>query len=135
MPGRRARSKFWSMEGQHKSLKVRFESGLEKRFLDQCYMLGIKVERCDIIVPYKDSTGKWHQYHPDFNLPEYRYVVEIKGSWAFRDNHGFVAEKFRAAMVKFDGRYTIITEKELKTDFVSKLIKSLLEEKRLGNRL
>lgn len=103
-----------------------FESGFEKKFLDQCYMQGIKVQRCEEKVPYLDSSGKLHHYVPDFYLPDFDYVVEIKGSWAFQDNHGHVKEKFFAAQRFFKGRYTLITEKELKGDFVARLHKELM---------
>lgn len=128
MAGKRksgGRSKFWSMKGVHRSTKVPYESGLEKRFLDQCYMMGVKVGRCKVVVPYQDASGKWCQYEPDFLLIEYDYVVEIKGSWAFRDNHGNVREKFFAAQKHFQGRYTLVTEKELKGTFVSELLRTL----------
>lgn len=104
---------------------VPFESGFEKKFLDQCYQLGIKVERCKSTVRYQDATGKWHTYYPDFYWPEARFVVEIKGAWAFKENHGHVKEKMMAALKYFEGRYTVITEKELRSDFVAKLYRGL----------
>lgn len=125
MAGKKRGKRFWGMKGTHKTLGLRFESGFEKKFLDQCYLQGIRVERCAEIVPYKDAEGKDRQYEPDFYLPDFDYVVEIKGSWAFRDNHGHVREKFFAAQAFFKGRYTLITEKELKADFVAKLHKEL----------
>jgi hypothetical protein len=105
---------------------IPFESGHEKKFLEQCRQLGIKVRRSTAQVSYQDSTGKWHSYNPDFYWPDVDYVVEVKGSWAFKDNHGFVQEKFRAATKHFNGRYTIITERELKTDFVIRLYRGLV---------
>lgn len=108
---------------------IEFESGFEKKFLEQCYQLGIKVQRCTSQVRYRDSAGKWHVYHPDFYWPDYDYVIEIKGVWAFRENHGNVREKFQAATVQYRGRYTIITEKELKTTFVADLFRQLHGEK------
>lgn len=115
------------MKGTHKTLRIEFDSGLEKRFLDQCYMQGIKVERCRKLVPYRDSDGKAHTYEPDFYLPDFDFVVEIKGSWAFKTNHANVREKFYAAMEFFGGKYTLITEKELKGDFVAGLHKVLTD--------
>jgi hypothetical protein len=108
---------------------IGFESGFEKKFLEQCYQLGIKVERSKKTVKYKDAHGKWHEYHPDFFWPDLNYTIEIKGAWAFRDNHGNVREKYAAAMISFGGRYTIITEKELKTTFVADLFRSLHQER------
>jgi hypothetical protein len=104
---------------------VGFESGFEKRFLEQCYMLGVRTVRSPASVAYQDASGKWHSYKPDFYWPEYDYTVEIKGVWAFRENHGNVKEKYAAALKHFKGRYTIITERELKTDFVARLRASL----------
>ncbi|AAX84916.1 possible NADH dehydrogenase subunit [Xanthomonas phage Xp15] len=117
------RSKFRSMHGR--SNGIGFESGFEKKFLLQCYQLGIKVERSLEQVAYQDSKGIWHRYNPDFYWPDVNFTVEIKGSWAFRDNHGNVKEKFYAAMVYFKNRYTLITEKELRSDYVAKLYRSL----------
>lgn len=113
------------MQGVHRSTRVPYESGLEKKFLDQCYMLGVKVDRCKVVVPYQDATGKWCRYEPDFVLLDYDYVVEIKGAWAFKDNHANVREKFFAAQRHFNGRYTLFTEKELKGSFVADLITRL----------
>ena len=119
------RSKFWSLKGAYNGIP--FESGYEKRFLEQCRQLGIKVERSKASVRYQDSTGKWHSYNPDFYWPDVDYVVEVKGTWAFRENHGFVREKFAAAVAFFGGRYTIVTERELKTDFVIRLYRGLID--------
>lgn len=77
--------------------------------------------RCPTFVPYTDSSGKPHLFEPDFYLPDFDYVVEVKGSWAFKDNHGNVREKFFAASKHFKGRFTMVTEKELRGDFVSRL--------------
>ena len=116
---RSKRSKFWSMHGVVRG--VPYESGFEKKFLEQCYMQGIKVERSKVRVPYKDADGKWHHYEPDFYWPQYDYTIEIKGSWAFKTNHANVREKYHAAAAYFKGRYTMFTEKELRGDFVAKL--------------
>lgn len=130
MPGKRLkgsrahRSKFWGMRGSYNG--IQFESGYEKKFLEQCRQLGIRVERCKVGVAYQDAQGKWHRYEPDFYWPEVDYVVEIKGTWAFRENHGNVREKFAAATVQFKGRYTIVTEKELRSDFVIRLYRTLI---------
>lgn len=127
MGGKKKGRKFWSMQGTHRATKLPYDSGLEKKFLDQCYMQGIKVVRCTVRVPYKDGDGKWHHYEPDFYLPDFDFVVEIKGSWAFKTNHAHVREKFYAAQTHFKGRYTLITEKELRTDFVAGLHKVLTD--------
>lgn len=126
---RRARSKFWSMHGTHKSTGVAFESGHEKKFLEQCYMQGIKVQRCETRVPYIDSEGKARHYEPDFFLPDFNYVVEIKGVWALKSNHAYVKEKFLAAMKHFKGRYTMITEVELKNGYVARMHVELTSER------
>lgn len=123
----KGKPKFWSMKGVHKGTGVVFESGFEKKFLDQCWMQGIKVTRCKVLVPYTDATGKAHTYEPDFYLPDFNYVVEVKGAWAFKDNHGNVREKFFAAAKHFEGRYTLVTERELRGDFVARLHKGLVD--------
>lgn len=122
---RKARSKYWSMHGLHRESGVQFESGFEKKFLEQCYMQGIKVERCTVKVPYVDSEGKSRLYEPDFYWPKFDYVIEIKGAWALRSNHAYVKEKFFAAQRFFSGRYTLFTEKELKSGFVADLHRRL----------
>lgn len=123
---RGGRSKFWSMHGTHKPTGLRFESGFEKKFLDQCYMQGIKVQRCTVRVPYVDSDGKQRMYEPDFYWPDFDFVIEIKGVWALRSNHAYVKEKFHAAQTFFNGRYTVFTEKELRAGFVADLHRRLV---------
>ena len=125
MGGKASRSKFSGIGGRHRSTGLVYHSGLEKRFLDQCYMLGIKVDRCKDIVPYTDASGKWHRYEPDFVLVDFGVVVEIKGLWAVRSNHANVREKFEAARARFGGRYVMMTEKELRSDYVARLHRSL----------
>lgn len=122
------KSKFWSMTGTHKSTGLRFESGLEKRFLDQSYMLGIKVRRCTDTVPYKGSDEKWHTYLPDFELSDFRWIIEVKGKWAVCRNHAHVREKFQAAMTKYNGRYSIMTEVELKNGYLARLYARLVHD-------
>lgn len=117
--------KFRSMVGTHKMTGLRFESGLEKRFLDQCYMLGLKVRRCVDAIPYKGSDGKWHTYLPDYVLSDYNWVIEVKGRWAVIQNHAHVKEKFQAALVKYNNRYSIMTEVELKDGFLNRLYATL----------
>lgn len=118
---RRGKGRFWSLKGTHKETGVVFDSGFEKKFLDQCWLQGIKVRRCPAKVPYLDATGKAHHFEPDFELVDFGYVVEVKGAWAFRENHGNVREKYFAASRYFKGRFTMVTERELKGDFVAKL--------------
>ena len=122
---RSKRSKFWSQHGADKRSGVKYDSGFEKKFLEQCYMLGVETVRSKARVPYKDADGKWHHYEPDFYWPAYDYTIEIKGSWAFKSNHANVKEKFHAAFAFFNGRYTLFTEKELRGDYVAKLFAEL----------
>lgn len=123
---KKSKSKFSGIEGRHKSTGIEYQSGLEKKFLDQCYMLGIRVARCKDIVPYIDASGKWHRYEPDFVLTDFGVVVEIKGLWAVRSNHANVREKFEAARARFGAnRFVMMTEKELRSDYVAKLHRSL----------
>lgn len=123
------KSKFWSMHGLHKPTGLRFESGLERKFLDQCYMLGIKVKRCQHKVQYKDSAGKVRTYEPDFELSDFNWVIEIKGKWAVRSNHAYVKEKYQAAMAKFNGRYSVMTEIELRSGYLTKLYVELFNDR------
>lgn len=123
------RSRFWSMRGRFNG--VVFESGFEKKFLEQCYQLGVRVTRSDAEIRYRDAQGRLHRYYPDFYWPEYDHTIEIKGTWAFRENHGNVREKYMAAMDHFKGRYSLITEKELKTTFVADLRRKLHDIKTL----
>lgn len=122
----KTRNKMWSMHGTHKPTGVKFESGFEKQFLEQCFLQGIKVARCKVTVPYQDPTGKWRFYEPDFTWPDFDYVIEIKGSWAMRINHAWCKEKFLAAHTHFKGRYTLFTEKELRRGFVADLHRRLV---------
>lgn len=126
---RKARSKFWSMHGTHRATGVAYESGHEKKFLEQCFLQGIKVERCTVRVPYIDSAGKARHYEPDFYWPKFDYVIEIKGAWALKSNHAYVKEKLLAAMKHFKGRYTLLTEKELREGFVAKIHLELTRER------
>lgn len=115
--------KFWSMHGVYNG--IHFDSGFEKRFLEQCRQLGIKVTRSPDQVKYQDPSGKWHVYFPDFLWPDYKHTIEIKGTWAIRINHGFVKEKTAAALLHFKGRYTIFSEKDLKSSAVQDLYRKL----------
>lgn len=53
-------------------------SYLEEEFFDLCLSRSIKLEKAKPI-RYLDSTGKQHRYYPDFYLPQYDQVIEIKG--------------------------------------------------------
>lgn len=123
---RRVRSRFWSQKGEFDG--VHFDSGLEKKFLDRCHRSGVKAVRSKVRVPYQDSTGKWHHYEPDFYLPDFDFTVEIKGMWAFKRNHAHVAEKVNAATQFFKGRFTVMTEWELKSDYPERVFRALMLE-------
>lgn len=115
------------MKGKFQGLE--YESGLEKKFLEWCYKLGVRVARCNSWVPYIDADGISHRYNPDFVLVDYDYVVEIKGLWALRENHAHVREKYHAAYKQFSGRYSLLTEKELRSDFVGIMMRDLYNAK------
>ena len=121
------RSKYWSMKGR--SNGIVYDSGFEKKFLEICRQYGVKVVRSPSAVPYVGTDGKHRTYYPDFYLTDYNYTIEIKGAWAFRDNHGFVREKYFAAMAFFKGRYTLITEREINSQFLKNLFLDLYQEK------
>lgn len=117
----------WGLKGTLHGLA--FESGFERKFIRICRQLGIKLERSKAVVAYVES-GKRRTYHPDFYWPEVDFTVEIKGAWAFKENHGFVREKYEASVKFFGGRYTILTEKELTGDFVIRMYREQLERVR-----
>lgn len=124
---RKPKSKFSGIEGRHKGTGIEYQSGLEKKFLDQCYMMGLKVARCKDTVPYTDASGRRHRYEPDFVLVDFGVVVEIKGLWAVRSNHANVREKFEAARARFGAhRFVMMTEKELKSDYLARLHRNLV---------
>lgn len=116
--------------GQKGSLHgLGFESGFEKKFIRICRQLGIRLERSKHEIRYQEGNpAKWHTYYPDFYWPDVDFVVEIKGTWAFKTNHGFIREKYAAAMVKLNGRYTVLTEKELTSEFILRMYKALLPQ-------
>jgi len=122
-------NKYSGNRGTHKETKIPYESSLEKKFLDQCYLQGIRVSRCTDRIPFVDHKNHWHTYNPDFKLLDFDYAIEIKGAWAFKTNHGFVEEKYYAARRFFGGRYTIMTEKEIKDGFLSRLHAELVKIK------
>jgi hypothetical protein len=121
---KKRKKRFWGMKGTIHG--VDFDSGFEKKFIRHCRQLGVRVERSKARVRYQDALGKWHVYSPDFYWPEVDFTIEVKGTWAFKDNHGHVKEKYEAAMALLEGRYTIVTEKELKGDFCARLFRELL---------
>lgn len=128
MAGKKKPRKFDGRKGKHRSTGILYESGLERRFLDQCYLQGIKVRRCVDTVPYQDADGKWHRYEPDFVLTDFGVVVEVKGMWAVKTNHANVREKFYAARERFgENRYVMVTEKELRSDYVARLHRALAQ--------
>lgn len=53
-------------------------SSLEELFLDSCIKYNISVSKANKIL-YSDITGKQHRYYPDFFLPDFDTVIEIKG--------------------------------------------------------
>jgi Phage endonuclease I len=110
---------------------IDFESGHEKKFIRICRQLGIRLTRCEMKIPYC-AEGRWHTYSPDFSWPAVNYVIEVKGSWAFKDNHGFVREKYTYAMKELKGRYALISEKELTSEFVMGMYKAILSGRTHG---
>lgn len=118
-----SKKRFWGKKGS--SNGIPFESGLEKKFIRICRQLGIKLERSRYKIGYKES-GRLRKYYPDFYWPDVDFTVEIKGAWAFKSNSGFVREKYAASMVALAGRYTLLTEKELNSEFIIRLYRALL---------
>lgn len=63
---------------------ITYQSLLEKDFLDKCFKYNIKVIN-GIEIPYI-FKNKLHTYITDFYLPEYKYIVELKGQNNFYKN-------------------------------------------------
>lgn len=61
-------------------------------------------------IKYKDENGKTRFYYPDFYLPDYNIIVEVK-PLALLSNERVIL-KADAAMKEYD--YVLITEEELK---------------------
>lgn len=71
--------------------KVHYQSGYERKFMVWLDQKGIVWQKCKERFPYVDSTGKPHNYNPDFYLPEWDLYVEVKGMIRMNDPLKFQA--------------------------------------------
>ncbi len=53
-------------------------------------------------ISYKDGTGNYRKYFPDFYLPEINLVVEIKSSYTLTNQKEMNEKKFEAAKQKYN---------------------------------
>lgn len=89
-----------------------YRSSYEKQFIQTCFEHNIKLETAEtkeFRVPYI-IDGKNKLYYPDFYLPEYSVIIEIKPSSLLNDTTNEI--KLDAAM-KFHENFIVITEEEL----------------------
>jgi len=66
---------------KYKNTELYYQGSYEKDFLDNFYD---KVEICRGIDIEYEYLGKKCIYHPDFYLPEYNLIIEIKSTWWFK---------------------------------------------------
>lgn len=87
-----------------------YRSSYELKFLQFCRKYFIDVlpaSTKEFAVPYVDPYGSERMYYPDFYLPEFDMVVEIKPSSMV--GYGANPQKFAAARRKYD-RFCVLTE-------------------------
>lgn len=91
---------------------ILFRSSYEELFILFCKKHKIQIvsaEGKDYRVRYiTKSTGKKHWYYPDFYLPEYNIIVEVKPKSMIKFN----LDKFEAAMLQFE-HFVVIDEDDL----------------------
>lgn len=93
-----------------------YRSSYELMFLKFCRRYFIDVLPAGtkaFAVPYVDKYGSERMYYPDFYLPEFDLVVEIKPSSMLK--HGQNPRKFAAANRKYE-RFCVLTELSGYTD-------------------
>ena len=91
-----------------------FRSSYEEIFLLTCKKFNIKVETAEtkeFRVPYY-ADGKRHMYYPDFYLPEFECLIEIKPSLLLLDS--IVSEKINSAALNTESsNFMVLTEEDL----------------------
>lgn len=93
-----------------------YRSSYEFMFLRFCRKYFIDVESAgtkEYAVPYVDQHGAERMYYPDFYLPEFDLIIEIKPSTMVK--HGSNPQKFAAANRKYP-RFCVLTELSGYTD-------------------
>jgi len=92
---------------------IYYRSSYELKLIEYCFNNGIKIEPAEqkiFRIKYKDENGKTRFYYPDFYLPDYNIIVEVKPLSLLSNER--VILKADAAMKEYD--YVLITEEELK---------------------
>ncbi len=92
-----------------------FRSSYEERFLRWCLSKSVKVVSAsnkEFRVRY-NFLGRDHFYYPDFYLPEYNIVIEVKSSWQLSDDQTIA--KLDAACFEHEN-FTIVDEEVLSDD-------------------
>lgn len=105
---------FNSFTGHYRGLYYR--SSYEQMFLRFCRKYFIDVESAGIkkyAVPYVDQYGSERMYYPDFYLPEFDLIIEIKPSTMLK--YGSNPRKFAAANRRYP-RFCVLTELSGYTD-------------------
>jgi hypothetical protein len=100
-------------QGMYKGLYCR--SSYEKKFVDFCEKYDIMVvpaEHNGFAVKYTSQDGKQKTYFPDFYLPDFDLVIEIKPLSMY--DYGDNSIKFLEAKKKF--RFEVLTEEEFILD-------------------
>lgn len=89
-----------------------YRSSYELLFLEFCDTYNVEVISAEnnrfATVYAADKDGRYHTYYPDFYLPEYNAVIEVKAVWNYENN----LDKFDAALKKFNN-FMVVTEEEL----------------------
>lgn len=92
---------------------IYFRSSYELLFISYCFDNGIKVESAEtkeFRVRYVDKFGKPRMYYPDFYLPDYDAVVEIKPIELLLSNENNMIKAIAGAK---NHNYSIVTEEDL----------------------
>jgi hypothetical protein len=96
-------------QGHHKGFYCR--SSYERKFVDFCEQYNIELESAEnneFAVKYQSEDGKIRTYFPDFYLPEFDLVIELKPDSMY--DYGDNQTKFHEAKKKF--RFQVITEED-----------------------
>lgn len=105
-----------------------YQSKPEKMFIDLCKENNIQIQN-GIKIPYTFNNQQ-HIYISDFYLPEFKYIVEIKGNniWYKRDlKTGKIDAKRNATIefgIKYGFQYKFVFEQE-----INEFIKNILNER------
>lgn len=90
---------------------IYYRSSYEKRFIEYCLTNNIKIETAEtkeFRVPY-EYEGKRHFYYPDFYLPEYDMIVEIKPTMMLTND---IVQSKLIAMSTINN-FSVVCEEEL----------------------